>query len=311
MDLIKHPREEKHPFVQLIFLGLLAILGTLVFAVLAMIIIYFTYGMDVMMNVLGQKLNLTNSASAFKILLTAQQLGLFLIPAILLGVTESKKPHHFYGLANAKIPLLGIVFLLMLFSVPLFSLINEWNLKMHLPSFLNKLESWMKRMEAEGMKTTMAILKMKSIGGLLVNIFVIAVVPAVCEEFLFRGALQRTLRRWFANPHIAIWVAAAIFSAIHFQFYGFFTRMFLGASFGYIYLWTGSLWYTIFAHFLNNAYAVVVAYYLQLKNLPINANDDISVAWYGYLISAILTLVLFWVLKDQATKGRASNLSHI
>ncbi len=186
--------------------------------------------------------------------------------------------------------------------MPLMSWINETNQKMVLPDFLKGVEAWMRRMEDEGAKTTTALLKMKSIGDLLINLIVVALVPAICEEFLFRGGLQRTFLRWIKNPHVAIWISAIIFSAIHFQFYGFFPRLLLGAAFGYIYFWTKSLWYTIFAHFLNNGFAVGIAYYFQRNNMPINADEEIPVQWYGYIISAILTLALFKVIKDKTVK---------
>ena len=173
---------------------------------------------------------------------------------------------------------------------------------MVLPDVLKGIEQWMRKMEDEGAKTTAAILKMKSIGDFLITLFIIAIVPAICEEFLFRGALQRTFSRWIKNPHVAIWISAIIFSTIHFQFYGFFPRLLLGAAFGYIYFWTGSLWYTIFAHFLNNGFAVGMAWYFQKNNLPLNNDEEIPIQWYGYIISAILTLALFKLLKDRTAK---------
>ena len=53
-------------------------------------------------------------------------------------------------------------------------------------------------------------------------------IPAIGEELLFRGAVQRLFLRWVRNPHVAIWVTGTLFSFIHFQFYGFLPRMVLG-----------------------------------------------------------------------------------
>ena len=178
---------------------------------------------------------------------------------------------------------------------------------MTFPSTFKWLEKWMRELENQGEETTEAILKMNNIGGLFINLFVIAMIPAICEEFIFRGALQRVFIKMIRNPHVAIWIAAAIFSTIHFQFFGFFPRLFLGAAFGYIYFWTKSIWYTVFAHFLNNGYAVVIAYYFQKQNLPFKQADETSIAWYGYLISAILTLDLFSLLKKEGHNNTNSN----
>lgn len=304
MQLSQPVREENHPLLQLLILGISAIAGLLVFVVIGFVICVLIYGLDLIHNmdwVTGKDLKYIG---ALKILVTAQQIGLFLVPAIVLAIFEGKKPQRFYGFKTPKIELLGMVFLLMLFSVPLMSWINEQNMNMHLPQFLSDLEKWMRKMEDDGLVTTKAILAGTSVSALVINLLVIAVTPAICEELIFRGGLQRTLGRWFKNPHVAIWTSAIIFSTIHFQFFGFFPRMFLGAAFGYIYFWTGSLWYPMFAHFINNGYAVVVAWYMQRNNLPIEKADEMNVAWYGYVISAILTIALFWFLKKNSEDRR-------
>lgn len=304
MQLSQPVREENHPFLQLLIMGISAIVGLLVFVVIGFVVCIAIYGLDLIHNMDWMTGKDLKYIGALKILVTAQQIGLFLVPALVLAIFEGKKPHHFYGLKTPKIELLGIVFLLMLFSVPLMSWINEQNMNMHLPNFLSELEKWMRKMEDDGLVTTKAILAGTSVGALVINLLVIAVTPAICEELIFRGGLQRTLGKWFKNPHVAIWTSAIIFSTIHFQFFGFFPRMLLGAAFGYIYFWTGSLWYAAFAHFINNGYAVVIAWYMQRKNMPIEEADDINIAWYGYVISAILTIALFWFLKKKSEDRR-------
>jgi membrane protease YdiL (CAAX protease family) len=290
-------KPENTPFVQLLFLLLFAIVGLVVFAVLAFAVVFFTSGME------GLQAAASSSPKAIgsiKLLLVAQQIGLFLVPAVFLAVIERKKLSSFYGLVAPKVNWLLLVAVLSVCWMPIIGLSMEWNQKMILPEFLKGIENWMRTMEDANAKTTEAILKMNTIGDMMVNLFVIAVTPAICEEFIFRGAIQRTIFRIKSNPHVAIWISAAIFSAIHFQFYGFLPRLLLGAAFGYVYFWTGSIWYAVFAHFLNNAYAVCAAYYLQMNNQSYTNAEDISMPWYGYLISAILTLALFRLLQKQS-----------
>ena len=81
---------------------------------------------------------------------------------------------------------------------------------------------------------TMAMLKMETSKQLLATLFAVAVLPAVCEEWLFRGTIQPIFAKWSGNIHIGIWVSAFLFSAIHFQFFGFLPRLLLGAGFGYM-----------------------------------------------------------------------------
>lgn len=295
-------KQESSPYLQLLLLGLYAIGGLLVAMIIGFVLVLFCYGTVVLKDTSWLNGSNPKFVGALKILLTAQQMGLFLMPALLLAITERKSPSKFYDFKKPNLTIFFIVFLIMACSTPIMSWINETNQKMVLPEFLKGVEEWMRRMENEGAKTTAALLKMKTIGDFLITLFIVAIVPAICEELLFRGALQRIFLRWIKNPHIAIWISAIIFSSIHFQFYGFFPRLLLGAAFGYIYLWTGSLWYTIFAHFLNNGFAVAISWYFQQQNKPINGNEEIPVQWYGYIISAILTLALFKLLKDKITK---------
>ncbi|MBY0543167.1 MAG: CPBP family intramembrane metalloprotease [Sphingobacteriaceae bacterium] len=304
MQAIKPLREENSPYLQLLFLMLYALIGVFVFAIIGFISAIAMYGPNLITNTAWLSGSDSRLVPALKIILTAQQFGLFLTPAILLAITEGKKPNRFYGMSMPKANSLLIVILIMAASTPAMGFINELNQQMHLPSFLKGVENWMRKMEDEGMVTTMAILKMNSISGFLINLTVIAVIPAICEEFIFRGGLQRTFLRIFKNPHVAIWTSAIIFSAIHFQFFGFFPRLFLGAAFGYIYFWTGSIWHAVLAHFLNNGFAVTMAFYFQKNNLPINQDENMAVSWYVYLISAILTIALFRILKDKTTKEK-------
>lgn len=292
-------REEKDPFIQLLILCGLLGGGFFLASIVTVIFALFSFGPGFLSNP-----ELINSADpqniiSLKIQLILQQAIVFLVPALLLAVIQRQRPSQFYGMKQLKPSLFFLVLLIMMVSFPLMAGINELNQKMHLPGFLKGLEGWMRKMEDLGAETTKAILKADSVSGLALNLLVIAIVPAICEEFLFRGALQRSLIRAIKNHHVGIWISAIIFSAIHLQFFGFFPRLFLGAGFGYIYYFTGNLRYTIFAHFLNNGYAVCVASYLQMHHLPLEKADEMNVPWFGYAISAILTLALFKFLKDK------------
>lgn len=128
---------------------------------------------------------------------------------------------------------------------------------------------------------------------LLGNLLVFAILPAICEEVFFRGLIQRQLSRHL-NPHVAIWLAAAIFSFIHFQFLGFFSRWVLGAMLGYFLYYSGSLWPSIIAHFCFNAISVVGA-----SIYPELAEPDYQFSWGPILISAVLTAVLMGLYVQQ------------
>ncbi|RYY65195.1 MAG: CPBP family intramembrane metalloprotease [Chitinophagaceae bacterium] len=297
------PRTENNPWLQILLLLGYAILGALVFSVIAMAIIIPLYGFDVILNLGAGNIEGAN-LNALRILQLFSSIGMFALPPVLLAKTEKIKTGIFYGFKAPNAILIIGVILLMVVSMPFMEWVVALNQKMTFPESFAKLEQWMRRMEDEAMRQTYAFLKISNGWDLPVNLFIIAIVPAIGEELMFRGALQRTFSRLFSNHHFVIWITAFLFSAIHMQFFGFFPRMFLGAAFGYLYVWTGSLWYPIIAHFLNNAYAVIVAWYLQKQNIPLDSVDKtMEMHWSGYIVSGLLTLIVFLWIKRTAEKN--------
>ncbi|TCC95084.1 CPBP family intramembrane glutamic endopeptidase [Pedobacter hiemivivus] len=300
MNSIQKIREENNPFIQILMLVFYAIVGLAGVSFVALALIYFQYGGGILRDMSWMTGNNPYYLPAQRMLLTAQQIGLFVVPALLLAKTEGKKLDVFYGFKRPKGELLFIVLLIMICAMPVLEWVTQINQKMVLPEAFKGIEKWMKEAEDQGMETTKALLKMDNIGVFFLNIGMIALLPAIAEELLFRGGLQRSLSRLYNNPHVAIWFAAFIFSAIHMQFYGFLPRLLLGAAFGYLYFWSGSLWYAIIGHFINNAYAVCAAWYMQKNNIPLSeADKTMDIAWYGYVISAILTFLLFRYFKNK------------
>ena len=141
--------------------------------------------------------------------------------------------------------------------IPLISYLTSINAKLKLPVQLESLEAWMKNSEDSIDKLVKYLMVLRHPGDLLVNLVMIALIPAVGEELLFRGCFQRIIIRISKNPHLGIFLAAMLFSALHLQFYGFLPRLFLGMLLGYLYYWSQSIWLSMSAHFLNNALAVL------------------------------------------------------
>jgi membrane protease YdiL (CAAX protease family) len=193
-----------------------------------------------------------------------QSFGLFIIPALLAGYFFERSSGRYLRLNNpSRLPIYMVTLVLMFVSLPFINWMVSVNEAMNLPGFLHGLEEWMKTTEEQAAKLTDAFLNMPSFGSLAFNLVMIAMLPAIGEEFLFRGLIQRLLRDWLGNVHVAIFIAAILFSALHMQFYGFLPRMMLGVMFGYLFYWSGSLWVPVFGHFINNGSAVIFAYLAQ------------------------------------------------
>jgi uncharacterized protein len=206
-------------------------------------------------------INDPSSLALLKELQILQSLFLFIVPALILGYLFERSALGYFGMK--KIPsgqILLLIVLVMGFSLPLINALVSLNGMMKLPAAFGGVEQWMKDAEGQAAQVTEKFLDVQSFGGFAVNMLMIAVIPALGEEMLFRGLFQRLFGEWFRNVHVAIFLAAFLFAAVHMQFYGFLPRMMLGAMFGYLYLWTGTLWAPVLAHFLNNGAAVIVSW---------------------------------------------------
>jgi len=203
-----------------------------------------------------------------------QSFGLFIIPAILAGYFFERNSARYLCIDNQSRWLVYLITLVLMFaSLPFINWMVTANEAMRLPGFLKGLEDWMKTTEDEAAKLTEAFMNMPTFGRFLFNMVMIALLPAIGEEFMFRGLLQRLLKEWLGNIHLAIFLSAFLFSAMHMQFYGFFPRMMLGIMFGYLLYWSGSLWVPVCAHFINNGSAVIFAYLGQRGILSGNYED--------------------------------------
>ena len=218
---------------------------------------------------------------------------MFIVPPIVFYlITRRVKPMQNLGFKSVRPSwLLFIGILLMFISLPITNQLTEWNESMHLG--LPKLETWLQNLEKAATEVTERMLRVNTFGGLLFNLLIIALIPAIGEELTFRGVLQQALVKGCKNVHVGILLSAVIFSFIHFQFYGFLPRMFLGILLGYMFYVTGSLWMSILMHFVNNG-TVVVIYYLNNKGI---INVDVehfgSVESIGLIIASVaVTMVL-------------------
>ena len=235
---------------------------------------------------------------------------MFVVPPIVYYYVTRMK-HQMYDLGFRKpanpwwLLLIGVV--LMFISLPVTNQLTRWNEAMSFGGVFEKLEEYLKMLEETAAATTEKMLNVDTIGGLLLNLLVIALIPAVGEELTFRGVLQQGLMRRVKSPHVAILLSAAIFSFIHFQFYGFLPRMFLGILLGYMFCITRSLWTSIAMHFVNNGTAVVL-YYLNNKGIIDIDPEHFGEMQYSWLItiSFVVTAALIgwcWWRVNNTKKG--------
>jgi membrane protease YdiL (CAAX protease family) len=257
------------------------------------------------------------TTEALKWVQLIQTAALFLLPPFLMAFLWAKQPLEWLKLKSETRGYGLWAIFLMLMALPAINLVGYFNQQMSLPAFLEPLEQWMKTAEANAAHLTEQFLSVTTFDGLIINILLMALLPAVAEELTFRGVLQRLIQtqtneainREGKRVHLAIWCTAILFSAIHMQFYGFLPRMLMGALFGYALVWTGSLWIPILMHFTNNAMAVIL-YFLAIRSGwdldkvdTIGTNDTL---WLG-VVSLVLTIIGIYAFRRSTTMSNASS----
>ncbi len=302
------------PSGQLWFLLFICLLSFSLFSMFGSMLLNNLYGFDLSEDVAQlQAFDQPYVVSANKVLLLVQHLGLFILPALIFNQLFSNKssPGFLFWGEKLKPTRVLVVFGLMLLAFPVINFLLELNNHLQLPQFLGGVETDIKSMEEEAGTLTNYMVSANGAWQLLTNLLVMAVVPAIGEEFLFRGLVQKILARWTGNVHVAIWLSAICFSALHFQFYGFLPRMMLGALFGYLVIWMGSIWYAVIAHFINNASSVLVIYFVQLKQLPAESeNFGAMLSQAPYFVMALAAGLWLCARSSIFPKFKTQYLTH-
>ena len=254
------------------------------------------------------------STTALKWVQFLQTTAVFLLPPLCMAYLWSPQPLQWLNLQSSGTSSMtkSMAIGLMIVALPAINMLGYWNQHMTLPSCLEPLEQWMKTQEETAQAFTEQFMNVTTFGALIINILLMAVLPALAEELTFRGLLQRLLTTDTFKPripHVAIWCSAIIFSAIHLQFYGFVPRMLMGALFGYALVWTGSLWIPILMHFTNNAIAVILYFIAYNKGWDMQQIDAIGTSdtlWMG-IVSLVLTIGGIYAFRRSTTMSSASS----
>ena len=225
----------------------------------------------------------------------SSQLFTFVFPPIAYAFLVKNEPVKALGLKESNILWLLIGTAMIFAIMPFNSIISEWNANLTLPDSMSRLEYLMKQMQESATEMIEKFVSVDTIGGLILNLFMIAGLAALGEELLFRSIIQTSLIKICKNAHIGILIASAIFSFIHLEFYGFVPRLILGMLLGYMFYFSGSIWIPMLMHFLNNG-TVVLIYFLNNKgitNINVDTFGQTSIPILILSIIAMIVLFLF------------------
>ena len=221
------------------------------------------------------------------------------LPAIIFARIVNRKPFSYIGFNSAisgkqVFILIGIVLIGLILSAAL----SELNAMIPLSK---SLAQNFKALEDEYNKEVFAIANMKTVQDYIISLIIIALLPAMFEEMLFRGCLQPVMINITKNAFAGILITGILFSALHVSFYGFLPRLALGLILGYIFYFSKNLWLSVIFHFFNNAIGITQMYALSKKGLltPNAMSDDTLPLYYG-LIAAVALYFAFKFFKKES-----------
>lgn len=235
------------------------------------------------------KEQLSNPAytNAAKLLQSITAIIGFLLPALVTAFLLHKKPLKLLGFSPRITPgQAGLAILIIGLALLVSSSLSWFTELIPVPaSWKIEFDQW----ENDYNKQVEAIVGLNNAGEYVIALVVMAFLPALCEETLFRGGLQNFLGRSTRNPWLSVIIVSIIFSAVHWSFYGFLSRFFLGMILGLLYHYSGRLWLSILAHFVNNALAITVLYVYKMNGKPLDkAIDENAETFWGILALPLL-----------------------
>jgi len=241
--------------------------------------------------------------AASKLIQVLGAVGTFLIPAFLFSYLYVGDLFSYYQFRNqvGGVPLL-LTILMIVAVVPFINYLAELNLKMEFP--IKSVDRFLRALESEGEVIMQAFTATRTMGGLLVNLFMIGILASVGEELIFRGLLQRLMYGMVKNIHVAVIITSILFSAFHFQFFSFLPRLILGLILGYLMFYGRSIWYPILAHFVNNTMGVIY-YYFYARGGADDMLEEIGTSSYIPMAAVIslLAFILLFVMWYYQTGG--------
>ena len=263
----KAPVLQKFPvYLRIITFGMIIITSIIFVLIIGILLAIPFYGPNVLSD-LGKietstEPNIIALAKYFQIV---SQFGIFIVPVFIFAFLDGRNINRYLSI-NIKPAFRTMIFaaIAILAATPLINYLGELNQQMKLPESMAGIEHWMKDSEDKAAKLTDVFLNVKSPGAFLINLLMIGLIPAIGEEFMFRGVLQKLFHQWTKNIHFAVIFSAFLFSAMHMQFYGFVPRFLMGVMMGYMFVWSGSLWVPVLVHFTNNTMAVLMSYMTNL-----------------------------------------------
>ena len=283
------------PYMQLLALLIMSVVFLIIGSFVSALFMPLFVPIDDIMN--GGVEVFNSNVSFMRFLQGSTQICYMLVPSLLFGMMFHERITKFFKLRfshkHIVITICGMFTFVAM--IPFVDVLTTWNNSMHLPESMASWETYIREMglTSEAM-VEMFLTEKGGIGIFVANMVVMALIPAVCEEFIFRGAIQQTCAKWFCNHHVAILITAAVFSIIHFDLFNFIPRFVMGGLLGYLFYYSGSIWTSVFVHFVNNGLIVVLYHFFGYSATDTVNFDSTALNIISIVLSIVASTLLMY-----------------
>jgi hypothetical protein len=275
----------------------LANVSPLAFIFLSLAIVFFLYqivGGSIAFLIAGDDMQAeTGNMNLLRIVLSFGQFMFILVPSVILVILKGDATKQAFRLRapDMKIfflSLLGII-LIQPFLQSFVYFQNEVIFSLPGGEFIKSLKDLFDSLE----ETTLGLVKATSVLEFLLVLFVIAVTPAISEEFLFRGLVFFNFEK-IIPPSKAMFLTGVIFALFHFHPFNLIPLVILGVYLTFVTYHSGSIYTAIACHFLNNFISASAVYVLGMESFGNeNMTGDEKIQ---YAVAGIASLILFIAL---------------
>lgn len=286
--------------IQLLMLFALSLVGAALFTYMAFTAIQLMYGLNwEQVQTLAQQTENPEQTGVYKIFQLFVSAGFFLIPAMIFSQLQNNQPQNYLQLdKRTPVRILAAIILLFVALTPITDAFLWLNQQISLPGFLASFEEEMLETAKRSQGLVSQMIQMDSVSDFLINLLIMAALPAIAEEFFFRGVIQRIMMERTQKVHLSVWVTALAFALMHQQFFTMLPLLALGALMGYLKVWTGSLWAPMIAHFVNNALIVVVMFFFDINLSDLNELNTPQLMWLLPSLVVCSALAL-WIFRNS------------
>ncbi len=301
--------EPPKPWYSIIILVLMFFAGMFIGQFLGLFISIFTT--DLSLSEVPELLSLPLTEEKKAAILMLQGLGAFggfiIAGLVYLVVVERIQLSALFSLKQINLWAILLTIVIVISFMFVNTVFIEWNMNFTFPGFLGGFEEWAREKEEELKLITDFLTEFNSFSQFIIVFIIVAVIPGIGEELIFRGILQNKFHLFFKNIHVAIIVTAILFSGFHMQFFGFLPRLFLGILFGYIYYWSGNIWYPILGHFINNGFTLILIYLYQTGYIGIDIDVQEAYPLNIILIFSVITIYMLFSFRKQFKYQKSAN----